>query len=164
MKLSGPAQASVLVAASCEAMLILQTQYQYQSHTSNTIHRAPISTSAPQTHIRHPIPSSGSLLLPPSTNFSLLANAQRNPAFRTIPLRRSRRNIRQAHTLQMEPLFLALFPNISDVTQPKTAAKTYVLILTPNHSSKANTVAQAISWLIRINNIAFVINLIEDFP
>lgn len=71
--------------------------------------------------ITHPLPPGFSqmsglldrdLLLPtPSINLALLANPKSDSTLRTIPRRPSWRDLRQAHTLQVEPFLCALcFP------------------------------------------------------
>lgn len=85
------------------------------------------------------------LLLPACCYFALLADAESDSAFRTIPLCSSRWDIRQADAFEMEPFLLT------------------IIVLTSNHGTKANPVAEAVSRLLRINDIALVINLIKNF-
>ena len=121
---------------------------------STTIKRHP----APPFHIRKNRPTL--LLLAPSRNFTSFSETKLLPAIRTIPFSSTWWNLRQTHAFQMKPLLFALHIvskyNRSNIKPPREF-QTHFVILTTNHYTEAYTVAEAVSWLIGINQVALVI-------
>jgi len=99
----------------------------------------------------------------PSTHFALLAQAKHLATVRTVPLGRPSRDVFQAHAFQMKPLLLAILflrqhafwrwgPQIH-------VAATHLIVVALNHSPETNAITQAVSRLVGINDIAFIIDL-----
>lgn len=65
--------------------------------------------------------------IPPDQSIRLPSHLQLLPAIRTVPLRPPRRQLSQAHTLQMEPLSLTGLDSLLSLYRP-------TLVITGNHS------------------------------
>jgi len=83
-------------------------------------------------------------LLAASGDLPLLADAKGDTAVRAVPLGGAGRDLSEADAFEVEPLFFA------------------IVVFAAYHDPKADTVAEAVSRLVGINNVTLVVDFIPD--